>query len=764
MKIFLKNLLFILFLFISINSFSQKVGLVLSGGGAKGLAHIGVIRALEENNIPIDYITGTSMGAIIGGLYAIGYTPDEMELLLQSKNFENWSTGKIDEKYIYFFKKKEENAALFNLKFTKVDSILNSGLPTNLIPTNQMDFAFLQLFSGAAAAANYNFNNLFVPFRCVATDIYNSKPVYLSKGDLGSSIRASMTFPFYFKPISIDEILLFDGGLMDNFPTGIMKQDFSPDIIIGSKVAKNSEKPDEDDVYIQLENMVMGKTDYYINEKEGILIETSFTDVSLLDFDRTIEISQKGYNSAILQMEQITKRITKRIDTTELNQKRKLFKSKIPKLYFQDIIVNGLKKQQTDYVNRVIRQNKQIFSVDQFSEAFFKLIADDRIASIYPTAIYNKETGYFDLLLKIKLEKPSEVQIGGNIASSSINQAYVGLTYRFLRRNATTIGANVYYGRLYSSLQVNGRRDFNAPFPFYFTAHLVLNRWDFFKSSNDLFFEDVRPSYLIQDEVNLRGSIGFPIMLNGKFETGIAASIMQDEYYQTKVFMKADTADKTNFNLMTLHALIQKNTLNYNQYPSEGVNNLLKVRYIQGIEENTPGSTSADSTIFNKSRNWINIKYTHDAYYKFGRYFSLGLFAEGVYSNKPLFNNYTSSILSAPAFYATPHSQTLFLENYRANSYMAGGIKSILKIITDIQFRVEGFVFQPYQKINEDINHIPYYGNKFKNTYFTASASVIYQTIFGPTSLSLNYYNKDEQQFYVLFHFGYILFNKKAID
>ena len=95
---------------------------------------------------------------------------------------------------------------------------------------------------------------------------------------------------------------------------------------------------------------------------------------------------------------------------------------------------------------------------------------------------------------------------------------------------------------------------------------------------------------------------------------------------------------------------------------------------------------------------------------------------------------------------------------------MAGGIKSILKIRTDVQFRVEGFVFQPYQKINEDANHNPYYGDKFKNTYFTASASVIYQTIFGPTSLSVNYYNKDEQQFYVLFHFGYILFNKRAID
>ena len=84
---------------------AQKVGLVLSGGGAKGLTHIGIIRALEENNIPIDYITGTSMGAIIGSLYAMGYSPDDMEELLKSEDFKRWYSGQIEEKYVYHFKK-----------------------------------------------------------------------------------------------------------------------------------------------------------------------------------------------------------------------------------------------------------------------------------------------------------------------------------------------------------------------------------------------------------------------------------------------------------------------------------------------------------------------------------------------------------------------------------------------------------------------------------------------------------------------------------
>lgn len=92
---------------------AQKVGLVLSGGGAKGLTHIGIIRALEENNIPIDYITGTSMGAIIGSLYAMGYSPDNMEELLKSEDFKRWYSGQIEEKYVYHFKKKCPDTGIF---------------------------------------------------------------------------------------------------------------------------------------------------------------------------------------------------------------------------------------------------------------------------------------------------------------------------------------------------------------------------------------------------------------------------------------------------------------------------------------------------------------------------------------------------------------------------------------------------------------------------------------------------------------------------
>mgnify|MGYP001080524523 FL=1 len=158
---------------------AQKVGLVLSGGGAKGAAHIGVIKALEENNIPIDYITGTSIGAIIGSLYAMGYSPEEMLELMLSKEFSYWQTGTVEEQYTYYFKEPYPTPEFAHFSIDMSDSlqIKASFLPQSLINPIQMNQAFMALFSQATAKAGWNFDNLFVPFRCVASDIYTKKPI-----------------------------------------------------------------------------------------------------------------------------------------------------------------------------------------------------------------------------------------------------------------------------------------------------------------------------------------------------------------------------------------------------------------------------------------------------------------------------------------------------------------------------------------------------------------------------------------------------------
>jgi NTE family protein len=404
---------------------AQKVGLVLSGGGAKGIAHIGLIKALEENNIPIDYIAGTSMGAIIGGLYAAGYSPDEMEILFKSEDFKRWSTGIIPPKYVYYFKQLDENPSFIDLDFARKEDKMQLSLPTNIVPPGQIDFAFMELFSPANAVAGNNFDQLFVPFRCVATDIYRSEQVVFRKGDLGLAIRASMTFPFYFKPIEIDSVLLFDGGLVNNFPYDVMLNDFKPDIMIGSVVHFKDNKPKDDDLKLQIENMLVHKTNYSIPDSLGITIKLPVDHIALFDFERFDETKETGYKSAMAQMERIKSRITRRSDLEQLTRKREEYRSKSPTMTFNNIQVSGVDGSQRFYIIRSIRHKSKIFDLEELRREYFKILADDKIKSLLPTADYNKKTGCFDLQLKAEQKKPLAVGVGGYFSLSDVNQGYI---------------------------------------------------------------------------------------------------------------------------------------------------------------------------------------------------------------------------------------------------------------------------------------------------------------------------------------------------
>nr|MDE6295007.1 patatin-like phospholipase family protein [Muribaculaceae bacterium] len=239
----------------------EKIGLVLSGGGAKGIAHIGVIKALEDNNIPIDCVTGTSMGAVVGSLYACGYTPEKMMELVTSKVFLNCSTGTIDPDLTYYFSQPtptpEWVGINLSLNPSKDGSLTDQIIPSSLINPLPMNIEFLNLFTPYTIQIKEDFNNLFVPFRCVCSDVYNKHKVVLHSGSLGNAVRASMSFPTVFRPIEIDGLLMYDGGIYDNFPVDVMQKDFNPDFIIGVSVSGPDAKPQPGNLMEQLEDMII---------------------------------------------------------------------------------------------------------------------------------------------------------------------------------------------------------------------------------------------------------------------------------------------------------------------------------------------------------------------------------------------------------------------------------------------------------------------------------------------------------------------------
>ncbi|MEQ8424067.1 MAG: patatin-like phospholipase family protein, partial [Cyclobacteriaceae bacterium] len=167
-----KPFLFVLLLgCVTFQSLAQKVGIVMSGGGAKGLAHVGVLKALEENEIPIDYVVGTSMGGIIAGAYASGMSPDQIEQIFLSSEFMGWITGQLEEGYNYQYSKKEDYPSFvrFNVSLDSAyGALLNSSIASDL----SLNFALAEKFAQASAISKNNFDSLFVPLRVVAADIF----------------------------------------------------------------------------------------------------------------------------------------------------------------------------------------------------------------------------------------------------------------------------------------------------------------------------------------------------------------------------------------------------------------------------------------------------------------------------------------------------------------------------------------------------------------------------------------------------------------
>jgi len=746
-----------------VNVYSQKVGLVLSGGGAKGLAHIGVIKALEEHNIPIDYITGTSMGAIIGGMYASGYSPNEIEMIVTSEEFPKWANGEIDEKFIYYFKKDDPTPALFNFKIEMKDSVPKAKLPSSLVPTHLMDMQLMKFFSRSSAEANYNFDNLFVPFRCIATDITNNKEVVFHKGNLAKAIRASMTFPFYYKPIHSDSIVYFDGGMKNNFPSDVMIEVFKPDYIIGSKTAKNAPTPDTDDALLQLQNVLLGETNYSIPDSIGHLIDINVQDIELFNFKKADSIIQRGYNATMHDIEKLKNKIERRVPKEELAGRRRSYNKNLPDLSFHSIQIKGVSENRRTYVKNYIKNSRKSFTLNNFKKDYFKLLADNTISSIYPLAKYDSSRKSFQLELNIDQESKFKAGIGGNISSGNINQGYAEIQYNHLGKYSKQLFANVYYGRLYSSAKLSGRIDFPSKPEFYFKSSLVLNRWDYFNSSSEPFFEDVKPSYFIKNEDFGTLELGFPIKYNRRFKAGFNIGNVHPEYYLKEEFFESDTTDKTKFKYYYPYISLEKNTLNYRQYATKGTSYKLKAYYLYGKETFIPGSSEFLDNKTSANKEWFNINLSYKTYLNISEYINFGISGEVNITNRTFFSNYNSTMLTSPGFYPFPHSTTMFMDNYVAHNYLGASIHPILMFSNRFHLRSAITGFLPYQDIQSNSSKLPEYDKGFSNNYFMGSLALVYHTVFGPASLSLNYYEKENKNLFFLFNFGFILTNDRAL-
>lgn len=205
----------------------KKVAVVLGGGGTKGVAHIGVLKVLEEAGIPIDYVVGTSMGAIVGGLYSIGYTASEIDSMVRVQDWTMLLSDRITRNNLTFPEKENSERYIISLPFGKNRPQKSSG---GVIKGQSIQGLFTHLTIGYHDSVN--FDTFRYPFACVAFNIIDGKDHVFRDGSLPLAMRASMAIPAVFTPVRMDSIILVDGGIPNNFPVNVARS-MGADIIIG---------------------------------------------------------------------------------------------------------------------------------------------------------------------------------------------------------------------------------------------------------------------------------------------------------------------------------------------------------------------------------------------------------------------------------------------------------------------------------------------------------------------------------------------------
>lgn len=739
---------------------SQTVGLVLSGGGSKGLAHIGVLKALEENGIPIDYITGTSAGALIGALYSAGWSPAEMEALVTSDKFRYMVDGKMEPEYVYYFKRPEYDASWISIKFN-TDSVLLRNLPTNLVTPAALDYEMMAVFAQAEARANYNFDRLFVPFRCVASDVSAKKPVVFSSGHLNQAVRASMSYPFYLKPIKVDGKLLFDGGLYNNFPVDVMENDFNPDIILGSLVTSNALQADDEDIFNQLENMIVNKQDFGIACDQSCIIQPNLDGLTTFDFGSIRESIEAGYNSTIAKIDSIKMMLSRRVDRNELAEKRNAFFSTLPDAEFQSVEISGLKPRQKKYLEKTLMRKQRLMTLGSLKPRYYKSYTDEKIRFMYPIAQYDSVSRKFNLLLDIKKEKPFEISFGGNVSSRPVNIGFVGFKYHLLGRSAWTFDLSTSFGRFYNAGRGSIKFEPAARSHYYLEAEANIHRWDYYKSST-LFFEDKKPSYLVQEErytgLNFAHSAG----TKGKFILQGRYVQNHDSYYRTDNFTARDTSDKTHVYSITGMLCYVRNSLNKKAFANAGSFFRLSARYVNALERTIPGNTSIIRDTTERIHNWPAFKLEFQQYFFRRSNLHLGLSAEGVMSFQPFYGNYTATLLAAPAYMPISETKTLFDPALRTHQYASLGAQIIVSMTKNIDLRTEAYYYQPLSTLVQTPDGGTEYSSFLLKRELIISTIGVFHSPIGPVSLAVNFYPERPTPITFMFNLGYLIFNQKA--
>ena len=456
-----------------------KVGLVLSGGGAKGIAHIGILKAIDSAGLKIDYVTGTSMGSIIGGLYSVGYSGNEIERVTKKLNWDELLSGKPIYKYVSIDEKDEygQYSAEIGVKDGKAKTA------TGLIDSQELWLVLNRMFLPVYNIKDFSKFN--IPFQCIATDLSNGKDVVLSKGDIVKAVRSSMAIPSVFTAVDHDKTKLVDGGIVRNFPVKDVKK-MGADIVIGVNLftgLPDIEKLDNVlDVFYQITQY--RDADDLVEEKKlcNLVIEPHLEKYSAGSFDATDSIMHIGNAVGKLYYPYFKKLA----DSLNARYPVKYNPySRLPKV--ETIVIDEIAYEGMEYTSKSLLLEKlgikpgNAYTAKQINDGFRIAFASRYYDNIY-YSLEPTTDGHAKLICKIKEKPLNQVKVGLSFHSFTGPALLLNLTMRDLLLNKSRTFAKFAIGQNFRVLlehkQIFGPRANNFFNLSWERQNLPLNTYD----------------------------------------------------------------------------------------------------------------------------------------------------------------------------------------------------------------------------------------------------------------------------------------------
>lgn len=758
-----------------------RVGLVLSGGGAKGIAHIGVIKALEDNDIPIDCIAGTSMGAIVGSLYSCGYSPEEMMEFIKSPVFMDCATGTPDPSLTYYFSKSQPTPAWANVNISFKDSVHNNItgqlIPASLINPIPMNIEFLNLFTKYSSQCGEDFNRLMIPFRCVTSDVYHKHKIVLKNGSLGNAVRASMSFPLVFRPIEMDGVLVYDGGIYDNFPVDVMQQDFNPDFIIGVSVSGPDGKPQKDNVLSQLEDMIIQNNNYSVPSSNGIKIQCPVLNFGVLDFDQADIIYDIGYKTGLQMVDSIKQRTSARRPLADLRQRREAFKRLTPEIMYDSIRVTSGTPGQRRFLKFLFDRGFDgvPFSMEQTREAYYRAVSGGKLSNLVPNTIYGAVDSIHPLIrrnnvlvLSPQIKSPWNIGVGGWLTTGTQSMLYLNFGYHTLSFNSLDVDISGWVGQSYFAGMLSGKFTIHSRMPAYMKLEAVGSRRKSYDSQL-MFFQENIPTFITDTELFVRMNYCLATGRKSIAMASIDYGSRSDKFYpNSDIDYQKESRDESSSRQCNIRLGWEFNTLDNELYPMEG--RLLKAHLRGGwILSNYCPQGDKSLKVRYSPHYRAGADFTYKEYFKLHKCFRLGLSLNAMATLGPVFRTYTDELVNAHAFSPTPPTSNYFNPRFRSNNYIAAGLNPVWNPVEKLQIRGDFYGYLPIRDIEAIPAETAGIGNSlnpvmmakngkwFDRPAFIGEIAAVYNFSFASLSIYGNYMSHPARNWNFGISFGFFI-------